>query len=924
MKKNALFLFVLFVLTTSGLTIGNVGASDATRIEPTFEDNPMDEGDESNTGYNVGDPCGYVMGTGTAYPALPKPVAPATSMGVLGFTAVDNTDFQNDTSQACLDANGYFYNSAGRKSQAYYAVSTTGGAAAMTTRYTMDLAYFNTIAPAFAANIDRTTGNWTGYARFTDTSIPAGKRDVWFNWTCSSPACSASSASKYQVHTDLATGNIRGYAWSDYFGFINFNGLTSELPPRIVTMRFTVTASDGTLPNAVDLDNGPFADGSDFYRLKVEFFDESTGVMLKDTDITSLNMAPDATGNIFLNQVEDTGNAITVNTNNPTVFSGCGATDGTPCVVEETSSTATWHSWNAFVKSRAPSSDFVLINNEFLADRAGCTWIYGDQGGPQDCGGASYSKEDVFYNRVNDRNQYILNGVTVGVTFADSKTSVAIGGNVSEGTAANTYVYTFAEPEPLGFRPLFRTNDFSVTYDGTVHKEIGAFGQMGMHLVNDSVMISPSSVYQAEHPGAPALSYSVNYQMDVEGDTDRNDTVLLMDTAYDDPGTEPDCTRGTDTKSGPIYQTNYALGYGVRTFNCSEAINGSGLGTAPGLVTDYVPVSPTAEQWVCIDLELDSLSQVVEPSCYYTAYLPRVDRHVEAEPITILGTVDSIIGQDSSGLNNDDTLAILGNTDTFKFRNQAYSQVLRYAGGKMGSTSTTAQHLDEEMKNPSGGLLSLLAGSLLLADTDVIVDGSDSFLPTTVVVRGKNVIIAGNVTGGTLGIIAFRDEDGDMGNVYIAPWVTDLNLNVFADGAVLSYDGEVIPTHSGEFSWPSLDLRFASLKNQLYWKGSINARNTVNGYLTGEMGDGTVTSDTDLALEHDLNYLRQYRRCYPTDSHGVPDTSGDPEDCEEGAVLSSSEVAEGLAADGFYPSFILDYSPAEGLPIFSGATGLFQ
>lgn len=188
------------------------------------------------------------------------------------------------------------------------------------------------------------------------------------------------------------------------------------------------------------------------------------------------------------------------------------------------------------------------------------------------------------------------------------------------------------------------------------------------------------------------------------------------------------------------------------------------------------------------------------------------------------------------------------------------------------------------------------------------------------------MILKGNVTGGRLGIIAFKNTAGDGGNVYLDPDVTELYTNMFLDGALLSYDGVTVPSVPAEFTWLSTEVREATLLKQLYFNGSLFSHNTVNAApessantsTSWNVGDGTTTTDYDIAREHDLNMLRQYRRCFVVDASGMLTTT--LEDCNEG---EQPRTAYGIAND-LYNSFIMDYSPADELPIFRAQSGLFQ
>ena len=183
---------------------------------------------------------------------------------------------------------------------------------------------------------------------------------------------------------------------------------------------------------------------------------------------------------------------------------------------------------------------------------------------------------------------------------------------------------------------------------------------------------------------------------------------------------------------------------------------------------------------------------------------------------------------------------------------------------------------------------------------------------------GGNVYLNTDITNGRLGIIAFK-RNGVGGNVYILNSLTDLKANLFLDGSVFSYNGAApagtVPTYTSD------ELRLETLLNQLHLRGTLVSRNTVNGSGDSDglydLGDGTTTTDYNVAREYDLNMLRQFRLCHPI-ADGVPDESV-TEECDEGEQLSTYGEA-----NGFYNSFILEYDPAYQLPIFQVEYGLFN
>lgn len=957
MKKNALFVLSLLILTITGLSLSSVSASTT-----MFGDNPIDEGGD---GFVAEDHCGYVYGTADTY-------YDGSQYETVKFTSVDNTGSSVDNTQGCAETSGYFYSSAARDSYFQYSYGSP-----LATTLTVDLDYYNGVmgcgptgVDACDAVIDQSTGRWSGYARFIDGTMPAAKRDVWFNWTCArtaTPAACAALGAVPKVQTDLTTGVTSGYAWNDYFGFMLFDGLNWELPPETVDMFVDVLSSnDVTGPEAATYITAPVADGEDFWRVRVQFANGAD--YLTEADIASLNITLDETADstIYLNQVEDSGDAV-IETDVTYLSDYDCLTEGV-CVHTDTDGAESWTTWNTFVKSAAPTSNMLGLNDdtdpslEYLGDREGCRWIYHDQWSEVDhrgsqpvCPGVSgtpYAKTDYFYDRVSDRNQYILEHVNVEVTFTRENTTVNTGTYTTQDSSnPDLYIYSPYSSDgtaglPLSFRPRYQSTLFSAYYDSALHDQISAdTSEAGMRLKSQATVAPTSLAFQAHFPGMLYPAYDVNYQVDADSECSSplcgsvNDLVLMLenltDTTAPDPDGNPDCARRMDAvavgASGATYNAEYPMGYGQKDVACTGA-------SAPTGSPANTLSNPTAEQWVCDYLRESVSGQNPQYSCYYTGYLPRVDRHATADDMVVMGAINATVDQ-GSFLDNGSTLSQLGTGDITKLRNKMVALVGRYILGK-GSASSGV--LEADTFEPSSGLLSLLGGRLVYGEGDVVIDGGSSVPSMTLVTKG-NVIIRGNITGGHMGIIALRDDDGERGNVYVAPEVTDVYANIFADGALLPYDGVTVPTALVEFDWDTVggdETRYSTLLNQFYLNGSLVSRNTINGAdpseapdcashyasctpaTTWQLGNGTTTTDYGKAREHDLNLFRQYRLCYTVDTDG---SLVEPlVDCGEGARLSGSSASADFAALDEYPSFILEYSPADDLPIFRAESGLFQ
>jgi hypothetical protein len=271
---------------------------------------------------------------------------------------------------------------------------------------------------------------------------------------------------------------------------------------------------------------------------------------------------------------------------------------------------------------------------------------------------------------------------------------------------------------------------------------------------------------------------------------------------------------------------------------------------------------PSVEFYVCDELSASVKTRfgtTLGNACYYTGYLSVAEPYATKEGLKIKGAVSAVMnGADI--LDNNENLSQLG-VPTTDLRNRLYAQLRRYVVGESGTDFQFTEDvlrkgtLDENMEPKesarNGGIAPLLGGRLLYAQGandvfgDVTIEGSDSFLDTTLVVFGGNVYIDGDITGGRLQIFVFG------GNVYIHPDVKNLYANVFTDQAILSdhaktglYDAEGIPERT-------LAEREKDLKNQLY----------VNGTLVS-LGNAL---DDSRGVERNLNALREFRYCNEID-----------------------------------------------------------
>lgn len=145
---------------------------------------------------------------------------------------------------------------------------------------------------------------------------------------------------------------------------------------------------------------------------------------------------------------------------------------------------------------------------------------------------------------------------------------------------------------------------------------------------------------------------------------------------------------------------------------------------------------------------------------------------------------------------------------------------------------------------------------------DIALSGDNLEGNKTLVVEGGNIYITGNITGnGILGLIAL-EKNGQGGNIYIHPSVTDIYAVMYADRSVISYNG-------AELDGTTQD---SVLANQLYIKGSLFSENTLGGFELRKCPfylSATDCTTSQQAAKYDLNYLRRYILVTEVDEFGT-------------------------------------------------------
>ncbi|KKR26238.1 MAG: hypothetical protein UT55_C0013G0005 [Candidatus Peregrinibacteria bacterium GW2011_GWE2_39_6] len=277
-------------------------------------------------------------------------------------------------------------------------------------------------------------------------------------------------------------------------------------------------------------------------------------------------------------------------------------------------------------------------------------------------------------------------------------------------------------------------------------------------------------------------------------------------------------------------------------------------------------------------------------------------------PAVIEGSITSQNAPNTISQNSD--VVAIGDVSTSEVRNSLYKRfseltkgVIPWAGNVQSNTVTG------DLK-PSGNAELLMKDSLVyfIGDTR-ISDITGAYDPKTVVVVGGDVYLDSNIDGDyPMGLLVFKySSSGKGGNVYLGPKVTDLYLNMYADGSLLRYDGDKSHLSNGVMTW-NLEQRRSSLVGQLYIQGSVISQNTIGGTDVGILPNGKSAS-SGVAREYDLNDLSEFVNCWvevdadtntPIDqnnnnrfseSDGKPDL-GDMVRCPKDYKLSTHLAAE--------------------------------
>jgi hypothetical protein len=138
----------------------------------------------------------------------------------------------------------------------------------------------------------------------------------------------------------------------------------------------------------------------------------------------------------------------------------------------------------------------------------------------------------------------------------------------------------------------------------------------------------------------------------------------------------------------------------------------------------------------------------------------------------------------------------------------------------------------------------------------VLSTGAVSWI-RTIVVRWANLWIMRDMyytdTQSILGVVVQKDDNGNGGNLYVSPGITNMVGTYVLDGSIISYNG---------FSELWFNTPASTLRNQLLIYGSIVSENSIGWSRAATPICPTLiplwACTLEVAQTYDLNYLRRY------------------------------------------------------------------
>lgn len=762
--------------------------------------------------------------------------------------------------------------------------------------------------------IDPNTGNLSGYAW--------GDNIGWINMSCIAGQDSLGNdcgGEEYYVHAEEADPKCLGqvyagnppdgacaendnnsvFAWADSVGWINFAEVKfpwGQLNDKFVKVDFSIDYN-GNAPAALNRETAPLADNTEAYTMKLAFTDmDGNPVDLGNYNVKAeVEWKTDSvSSDQTISQVKD-----------------CKQSNGgdADCAVVKPITEGEFSDvgggvLEAKVKSVAPTS---VMN-----------------GHSDGAGGVDFDYESFVWptNLVNvvPKHELVLNGVKVSVVSKGDGACV-----FGSGQNCDTKSVVQNLGMALNFKPALEVTKLDDKVSG------------------DYLTLKPDTAADLDLKVECALSL---------GGVCGNNTAAEFNSGFDDasdyyfglqgqeqqqPFNVPDLNQGTVKMNTPCKDQD-----GVDPLNCA------GFGQKPYVysVVNYMFGGKTVK--------------------YYSNKLAKFNP-LAIRVVPVASIKGNVYSTTVSNLASDPTSLIksLGDQSTNLYATVAYNVAMILAGVEDPAAPVPGSQVVLKQTNGEFGFDPSTQGKALLPDNNGaprvfyfkgdLVIGNDT-IPTinwsgerTILVRGGNVFIKANLFNQgpspkpKLGIIVLKDFLSNKGgNVYVDPGVGAIQANMFMDGSLFSFDGNVnniLP--KGEPVWANEDKIQEKLKNQLYFEGSVSSLNTFGGAIAAApiLGDGTEVAPAERARArlYDFNFLRYFGQVFQRDF-----LTGAPKDLQNnndikltlkiagGDLLTSQEAGllqgnkSPLLDDDKHPFavyFVFD-PPSSRLPGFGALEGL--
>ncbi|PIQ11310.1 hypothetical protein COW06_03975 [Candidatus Gracilibacteria bacterium CG12_big_fil_rev_8_21_14_0_65_38_15] len=463
--------------------------------------------------------------------------------------------------------------------------------------------------------------------------------------------------------------------------------------------------------------------------------------------------------------------------------------------------------------------------------------------------------KSVFVNRTTDTSNY-LNRLDSSAWFN------------GETSTNGTYLYGFKFYTPTANQDSsYPVSDTSANF---------SIDSLSLR-VNGDIGSSTTSILSSTIPAKfnPLYSTAITGELKdggfIEGAQQASNIALIHN------GTTTPTGLTTYIKFGGTTTTNYDLFYsktGNPTTSVSEA---SALSTNFGAVTSPINTLfslvgvPTSNinsylsTHIAYTLDGHSItynSDIIGKDNYFGTY--STTQIANQTGVKILGNVSSSSNAAISANQIPNDVKILGDTDKFVSKTSIVKNGFTFAKnviGYIGSTTLTNIDSPSSTWTEVDNVIYLGAESgNALNKKYQLGNGSNIGISTkkTILVIGGNLYIKSNLyysnSNGMLGIIVLKDKQGNGGNVYIDPSVTNIVGSIFAEKSVISYDG----TNELDGTTP-----VNTLKNQLHIYGNVFSENTIGGSrkTTPECPyyvPAASCTTKEQAQKYDLNYLRRY------------------------------------------------------------------